>query len=268
MPFVWSEKNNEERHYTNPQNRGVLKKHTHQQSSFDDDFYLRITLSVNNDIITRVKYDSNFYPSALAAFSYLSIYTQDFSVKDNLSIIVKNFLQTNCGFLKERQAYSDMWIRVVDQALKGSNPNMSNNERICRCFNVFKEQIAQVVYTEKSFNIDTITNKCKATWGCGGCFPDVEAYIKQLEKKTHFTEQDYYEKVDTIRSLFYLEVPRFLKSHDTSCQWVNFTNNTVFVNFTGTEQVTLFPSESLAHKLSQFLSQQVGASIHVKNSST
>ncbi len=61
---------------------------------------------------------------------------------------------------------------------------MSERELICYCFEVYKDEVVDIIKNEKATTVEEVQEHCQACMGCAGCRFDIEDLIDELEDDT------------------------------------------------------------------------------------
>ena len=56
---------------------------------------------------------------------------------------------------------------------------MAKQDPICFCFEVYKEELVDIIHKYKTKTVEEIQTYCQASMGCGGCRGDIEKIIEE-----------------------------------------------------------------------------------------
>lgn len=112
---------------------------------------------------------------------------------------------------------------------------------ICGCFNVTDTEIRTAIRENSLTSVTEVTNYTKAGAGCGGCIPEIERLLDEMNGPAPRADTGQaspprmtnLEKIDRIRSVLDTQVRPLLQKDDGDCELVDVDGNTVVIRFTG-----------------------------------
>ncbi|WP_164848385.1 (2Fe-2S)-binding protein [Halobacteriovorax sp. HLS] len=140
------------------------------------------------DINTRSRLEGMYFecPSESEWFEYfnsLALELERVSLKD-IPKVVSFWKATTCGQLHSK--LFNLPLSLLNQALDtyygrslghSEISSMPSEELLCRCFGVYKQQVADIIKEKPSANLIDISNSLKASIGCGKCSESVVKFI-------------------------------------------------------------------------------------------
>lgn len=76
--------------------------------------------------------------------------------------------------------------------------NCKEENLICRCFGVYKEEIEKLIKTNSHFEIKDIVEKTYASAGCGNCEADVDDIYLEMRRRFPLEKKEPKENIETI----------------------------------------------------------------------
>ncbi|NUM36725.1 MAG: (2Fe-2S)-binding protein [Candidatus Brocadiae bacterium] len=55
---------------------------------------------------------------------------------------------------------------------------MAKKDPVCFCFEVYKEELVEIIKKHKTKTVEEIQKYCQASMGCGSCRSDIEQIIE------------------------------------------------------------------------------------------
>ncbi len=56
---------------------------------------------------------------------------------------------------------------------------MAKEDPVCFCFEVYKNQLVEIIHKHKTKTVEDIQKYCQASMGCGSCRFDIEKIIEE-----------------------------------------------------------------------------------------
>ena len=176
-------------HFFHPRNVGVLEEPDGigEVGSLACGDALKLMFKVGPDgRISDVKFQTFGCGSAIAAASALTEMIKGKSIEQAERITNKDIVDFLGGLPEQKMHCSVMGREALEAAIAyyrgdGATKRKLEGKIICTCFGVTENEIRRVVRENDLHIVEQVTNYCKAGGGCGGCHPDIEAIIAQVQ---------------------------------------------------------------------------------------
>ncbi len=243
-------------HFLNPRNVGVIENAdgVGEVGSLACGDALKLTLKVDGDKrISDAKFQTFGCASAIASSSALTEMIKGITI-DEAEKITNNDIAVYLGGLpKEKMHCSVMGRDALEKAIanyRGEPEKEVDGEIVCECFGVTDLEIQRAVKENSLKTIEDVTDYVKAGGGCGNCHDKIQEIIESVNG-TPFTEKTRpsgltnIQKIRLIEETLEREIKPELKKDGGGIEFIDFSDNTVFVKLRGTcstcsaSQVTL-----------------------------
>ncbi len=171
---MWEYTDKVQQHFLQPQNVGEIEKPsgTGDVGSLACGDALKLTLKIDDDIITEAKFKTFGCASAIASSSVLTQMITGMSVDDAAKITNEDIAGALGGLPKEKMHCSVMGREALEAAIadyRGLVLPMAQGEVVCECFGVTDLEIIRTIKESSLRSVEEITNFTKAGGGCGKC---------------------------------------------------------------------------------------------------
>ncbi|PID44025.1 MAG: Fe-S cluster assembly protein NifU [Proteobacteria bacterium] len=176
----YTEKVNE--YFQNPQNVGEIENAdgTGDVGSLACGDALKLTLKIENDIITEAKFKTFGCASAIASSSALTEMVKGKTIEEAEKITNEDIANFLGGLPKEKMHCSVMGREALEAAIadyRGLTLPMAEGEVVCECFGVTDIEVKRAITESSLRSVEEITNFTKAGGGCGRCEDRLNALL-------------------------------------------------------------------------------------------
>lgn len=243
-------------HFLNPRNVGVIENAdgVGEVGSLACGDALKLTLKVDGDKrISDAKFQTFGCASAIASSSALTEMIKGITIDEAEKITNNDIAEYLGGLPKEKMHCSVMGRDALEKAIanyRGEPEKEVDGEIVCECFGVTDLEIQRAVKENSLKTIEDVTDYVKAGGGCGNCHDKIQEIIESVNG-TPFTEKTRpsgltnIQKIRLIEETLEREIKPELKKDGGGIEFIDFSDNTVFVKLRGTcstcsaSQVTL-----------------------------
>ena len=181
---MWEYTDKVQDHFLNPRNVGEIQNAdgTGDVGSLACGDALKLTLKIDNGIITDAKFKTFGCASAIASSSALTEMVKGMSLEEAGKITNENIADYLGGLPKEKMHCSVMGREALEAAIanyKGVILPMAQGEIVCECFGVTDLEIIRAIQESNLRSVEEITNFTKAGGGCGKCEDKLRAILQQ-----------------------------------------------------------------------------------------
>ena len=181
---MWEYTDKVQDHFLNPRNVGEIHNAdgTGDVGSLACGDALKLTLKIDNGIITDAKFKTFGCASAIASSSALTEMVKGMSLEEAGKITNDNIADYLGGLPKEKMHCSVMGREALEAAIanyKGVILPMAQGEIVCECFGVTDLEIIRAIQESNLRSVEEITNFTKAGGGCGKCEDKLRAILQQ-----------------------------------------------------------------------------------------
>ena len=181
---MWEYTDKVQDHFLNPRNVGEIHNAdgTGDVGSLACGDALKLTLKIDNGIITDAKFKTFGCASAIASSSALTEMVKVMSLEEAGKITNENIADYLGGLPKEKMHCSVMGREALEAAIanyKGVILPMAQGEIVCECFGVTDLEIIRAIQESNLRSVEEITNFTKAGGGCGKCEDKLRAILQQ-----------------------------------------------------------------------------------------
>ena len=181
---MWEYTDKVQDHFLNPRNVGEIHNAdgTGDVGSLACGDALKLTLKIDNGIITDAKFKTFGCASAIASSSALTEMVKGMSLEEAGKITNENIADYLGGLPKEKMHCSVMGREALEAAIanyKGVILPMAQGEIVCECFGVTDLEIIRAIQESNLRSVEEITNFTKAGGGCGKCEDKLRAILQQ-----------------------------------------------------------------------------------------
>ncbi|MGD9106626.1 MAG: Fe-S cluster assembly protein NifU [Desulfobacterales bacterium] len=243
-------------HFLNPRNVGVIENAdgVGEVGSLACGDALKLTLKVDGDkIISDAKFQTFGCASAIASSSALTEMIKGITIDEAEKITNNDIAEYLGGLPKEKMHCSVMGRDALEKAIanyRGEPEKEVDGEIVCECFGVTDHEIQRAVAENNLKTIEDVTDYVKAGGGCESCHDKIQEIIESVigtpaKEKTRPSGMTNIQKIRLIEETLEREIKPELKKDGGGIEFVDFSDNTVFVELRGTcstcsaSQVTL-----------------------------
>ncbi len=133
---------------------------------------LRLSLKIENNVITDAKFKTFGCASAIASSSALTEMVKGMTVDEAEKITNEDIADFLGGLPKEKMHCSVMGREALEAAIadyRGLSLPMAEGEVVCDCFGVTDLEVIRAIKESNLHSVEEITNFTKAGGGCGKC---------------------------------------------------------------------------------------------------
>jgi NifU-like protein len=182
-------------HFMNPRNVGEVDRvdGTGDVGSLACGDALKLTLKIDNGIITDAKFKTFGCASAIASSSALTEMIKGIAIDEAAKITNEDIADFLGGLPKEKMHCSVMGREALEAAIadyRGLILPMAQGEVVCECFGVTDLDIIRAINESHLRSVEEITNFTKAGGGCGKCEDKLRLILQQTVKGTIESRND------------------------------------------------------------------------------
>ncbi len=154
---------------------------------------LKLTFKLDDQKrIAEVKFQTFGCGSAIASSSALTELIKGKTIDQALEVTNKDIADYLGGLPEQKMHCSVMGREALEAAVEnyrtgGKVKHELQGKVVCTCFGITEDEIRRVVEENNLKTVDEVTNYCKAGGGCGGCYPEIEKIIDQVQNKDKAT---------------------------------------------------------------------------------
>lgn len=247
---MWEYNNKVMEHYEHPRNAGVVEgaSTTGEVGSIVCGDALKLTLKIENDVITDAKFLTFGCGSAIAAASALTEMIKGKKVSEVARLRNQDIVDYLGGLPQEKMHCSVMGQEALEAALKNyqglamDKTEEDEGEIICKCFGVTDAKIKRVALANNLHSVEEITNYTKAGGGCGSCLYRIEEILddlwrgesqKRVEGEPAGTPLTMVQKIRKIEEILASEVRPALQKDGGDIELIDVVENKVMVRLMG-----------------------------------
>lgn len=139
-----------------------------------------------DDRIVEAMFQTFGCASAIASSSVLTEMIKGMTLEEAEKVTNQDIVKRLGGLPEQKMHCSVMGQEALVAAIeyyrsKGAEPFAQKGTVICTCFGVTEEEIKKVVTENDLTSVEDVTNYCKAGGGCGGCHPQIEKIITDIQ---------------------------------------------------------------------------------------
>lgn len=174
-------------HFMNPRNVGEVDRvdGTGDVGSLACGDALKLTLKIDNGVITDAKFKTFGCASAIASSSALTEMIKGKAIEEAAKITNEDIADFLGGLPKEKMHCSVMGREALEAAIadyRGLILPMAQGEVVCECFGVTDLEIIRAINESHLRSVEEITNFTKAGGGCGKCEDKLRQILQQTVK--------------------------------------------------------------------------------------
>jgi NifU-like protein len=243
-------------YFLNPRNVGVIENAdgVGEVGSLACGDALKLTLKVDGDKrISDAKFQTFGCASAIASSSALTEMIKGITIDEAEKITNNDIAEYLGGLPKEKMHCSVMGRDALEKAIanyRGEPEKEVDGEIVCECFGVTDHEIQRAVKENNLKTIEDVTDYVKAGGGCESCHDKIQEIIESVSgtpatDRPRPSGMTNIQKIRLIEETLEREIKPELKKDGGGIEFVDFANNTVFVELRGTcstckaSQVTL-----------------------------
>ena len=243
---MWDYTDAVKEHFIHPKNVGEVENPsgTGEVGSISCGDALKLTIKVENGIITDAKFKTFGCASAIASSSMLTEMIIGMKLEDAEKLTNDDIARALGGLPKEKMHCSVMGREALEAAIadyRGVTLPMAEGEVVCECFGVTDLEIIRAVRENHLQTVEDVTHFTKAGGGCGRCHERIQAILdKELRgavsaplgapQKKRMTAL---EKIKKIEEVIEREIRPTLRRDRGDIQLVDVDGDTVTVALRG-----------------------------------
>ncbi|MBN2209909.1 MAG: Fe-S cluster assembly protein NifU [Sedimentisphaerales bacterium] len=232
--------------------------------------------------IADVKFKTFGCGSAIASSSALTELIKGKTIEEAEKITNQDIADYLGGLPEQKMHCSVMGREALEAAIeyyhsggKVTKPHSLEGKVVCTCFGVTESEIRRVVRENNLKTVEAVTNYCKAGGGCGGCKPDIEAIIEEIQgqslldlppdkRRSAVAEKKpltNIQKIQLIQQTLDQEIRPALQADGGDIELIDVEGNRVLVAFRGmcakcaVSEFTM--AEVVQKKLRQFVTEDI-----------
>jgi NifU-like protein len=186
---MWDYTDKVKDHFLNPRNVGEIENPdgVGEVGSLACGDALKLTFKLDKaGRIDDVKFKTFGCASAIASSSALTEIVKGMTLEEAAKVTNKEIAEFLGGLPEQKMHCSVMGREALEAAIenyenRGKGKHELKGKVVCTCFGVTEEEIIRVVRENNLTTVDQVTNYCKAGGGCGGCKPEIEKLIQQVQ---------------------------------------------------------------------------------------
>ena len=245
---MWEYTDKVQQHFLQPQNVGEIEKPsgTGDVGSLACGDALKLTLKIDDDIITEAKFKTFGCASAIASSSVLTQMITGMSVDEAAKITNEDIAGALGGLPKEKMHCSVMGREALEAAIadyRGLVLPMAQGEVVCECFGVTDLEIIRAIKESSLRSVEEITNFTKAGGGCGKCEEKLREILHEtvsgkteivpLNIKTKAKRMTSLQKIKKIEEVLEREIRPGLRKDGGDIELIDVDGDFVIVSLRG-----------------------------------
>ncbi len=243
---MWEYTDKVQEHFMNPRNVGDVKQASGigEVGSLACGDALKLSIKVENNIITDARFKTFGCASAIASSSALTEMVKGMTIDDAENITNEDIANFLGGLPKEKMHCSVMGREALEAAIanyRGVILPMAEGEVICECFGVTDLEIIRAIRESELRSVEEITNFTKAGGGCGKCEDRLRDILQQtvegltVEPKVVHKEKRMttLQKIKKIEEVLEREIKPTLKKDGGDIELVDVDGDFITVSLRG-----------------------------------
>lgn len=242
---MWEYTDKVQQHFLNPRNVGEIEQPsgTGDVGSLACGDALKLTLRIENDIITDAKFKTFGCASAIASSSVLTELVKGMKVDEAAKITNEDIAKALGGLPKEKMHCSVMGREALEAAIadyRGLKLPMAEGEVVCECFGVTDLEVIRAIKESSLRSVEEITNFTKAGGGCGRCVERLEEILREERREVQSVIPDRRErrltniqKIKMIEEVLEREIRPALRKDGGDIELVDLDGDFVTVSLRG-----------------------------------
>ena len=241
---MWEYTETVKEHFINPKNVGEIENPdgTGEVGSIACGDALKLTIKVENGVITDAKFKTFGCASAIASSSMLTEMIIGMKLEDAAKLTNDDIARALGGLPKEKMHCSVMGREALEAAIadyRGVVLPMAQGELVCECFGVTDLEIIRAIQENHLKTVEDVTHFTKAGGGCGRCHERIQEILdKELGKTAQVAPKapgrmTTLEKIRKIEEVIEREIRPNLKKDGGDIQLVDVDGDFVTVSLRG-----------------------------------
>ena len=212
---------------------------------------LTLTFKLGEDgRIADAKFKTFGCASAVASSSVLTEMIKGMTMEEAKAVTNQDIVKQLGGLPDQKMHCSVMGQEALEAAIddyygksQTDTPTPKEGKVVCTCFGITDLEIIKVVKENDLTGVDEVVNYCKAGGGCGGCRPEIEALIEQVQGDRAQTERvpapkrpkklTNIQKIQLIQQTITDQVRPTLRADGGDIDLIDVEGNKVIVAFRG-----------------------------------
>ena len=235
-------------HFRNPRNVGEIKNPDGigEVGSLACGDALKLTFSMDEakEKIADVQFKTFGCASAIASSSALTEMIKGMTIDEAAAVTNQDIAEYLGGLPEQKMHCSVMGREALESAIENYKTGTVGEKRslegkvVCTCFGVTDKELREVIEENGLTTVEQVTNFTKAGGGCGGCIPDIEVLLGEINKVRSDKENipkkmTIVEKLQLIQDTLEREVKPLLKADGGDLDLIDIVGNRVIVAFRG-----------------------------------
>ncbi len=239
--------------FLNPRNVGIIEDADGrgEVGSLACGDALTLTFKLGEDgRIADAKFKTFGCASAVASSSVLTEMIKGMTMEEAKAVTNQDIVKQLGGLPDQKMHCSVMGQEALEAAIddyygksQTAEATPKEGKVVCTCFGITDIEIIKVVKENDLTGVDEVVNYCKAGGGCGGCRPEIEALIKQVQGDRVQTERvpapkrpkklTNIQKIQLIQQTITDQVRPTLRADGGDIDLIDVEGNKVIVAFRG-----------------------------------
>ncbi len=235
-------------HFRNPRNVGEIKNPDGigEVGSLACGDALKLTFAMDEakERITDAQFKTFGCASAIASSSALTEMIKGMTIDEATAVTNQDIAEYLGGLPEQKMHCSVMGREALESAIENFKTGIVGEKRslegkvVCTCFGVTDKELREVIEENGLTTVEQVTNFTKAGGGCGGCIPDIEELLDEInkvrsEKERKPKKMTIVQKLQLIQDTLEREVKPLLKSDGGDLDLIDIVGNRVIVAFRG-----------------------------------
>lgn len=235
-------------HFTNPRNVGKIEdaNAVGEVGSLACGDALKLYLKINKQdgTIEDAKFQTFGCASAIASASALTEIVKGKKIDEAVHLTNDDIAKFLGGLPEQKMHCSVMGKEALEAAIanfKGEKVQEHTDAKVvCKCFWVDEDKIINAVKQNKLETVEQVTHFTKAGGGCGGCIPDIEAILADINSQNQKTEHidsppamTNLQKIKLITETIDNKIAPMLKNDGGDIELVDIEGKNVYVRLKG-----------------------------------
>ena len=239
--------------FLNPRNVGIIEDADGrgEVGSLACGDALTLTFKLGEDgRIADAKFKTFGCASAVASSSVLTEMIKGMTMEEAKAVTNQDIVKRLGGLPDQKMHCSVMGQEALEAAIDNyygksqtAEATPKEGKVVCICFGITDVEIIKVVKENDLTGVDEVVNYCKAGGGCGGCRPEIEALIEQVQGDRTQTERvpapkrpkklTNIQKIQLIQQTITDQVRPTLRADGGDIDLIDVEGNKVIVAFRG-----------------------------------
>ena len=267
-------------HFSNPRNVGEIPDANGigevGSLACGDALKLYLKIDPTTQVIQDAKFKTFGCASAIASASALTELVKGRTVEEALKISNDDIARFLGGLPEQKMHCSVMGQEALEAAVANYRGEKTVEHQdapvVCKCFWVTEEKIRDIIKEHALTEVEQVTHFTKAGGGCGGCIPDIERILREMNAGASSVQTEErtkpltnLQRITLISKVIEEEIIPILQRDGGSLELVDINGPTVTVRLQGACRHCAGAAATLRHTVQDTLRKRVSPDLVVED---